>query len=182
MVSHSRPSPERCAPDPRDALLRDWLPTVLQWCRRLGGPNVDADDAAQEVLLVILRRADGVRDEAALPTWVFAVTRRVLARHRRRAWWRRWWSGPLPEHADPGASAEERLQGRALAEQVGLALDRLGEEHREVLVLVDIEDRSLAEVAELLGVPVGTVKSRLSRARERFAHAARHVGVPEELE
>ncbi len=60
-------------------------------------------------------------------------------------------------------------------------LDDLSDAHREVLLLCEIEERSDVEVADLLGVPIGTVKSRLRRARERFEDRARRAGLQAEL-
>ena len=72
------------------ALLDEWLPVVLAWCKRLGGPRVDPHDAAQDVLIVVMDRVDRVYAADRLRPWLFGVTRRVLARHRRTAWVKRW--------------------------------------------------------------------------------------------
>src|SRR5687767_3360448 len=86
--------------DARDALLQDWLPVVLRWCTTLGGPRVDAEEAAHDVLLVMLRRIDRVYDADRLPSWLFGITRRTVARHRRKAWFRYWVPGVVPDRAD----------------------------------------------------------------------------------
>jgi RNA polymerase sigma-70 factor (ECF subfamily) len=151
-----------------EALCEDWLPTVLQWCRRLSGPRIDPEQAAQEVFIVVLRRVHSVHHAEQLPSWMFAVTRRVLAQHRRRAWVRRWMPGEVPELAAPGRSPEAQTEQSRLAEQVAGVLDQLPEELRAVLVLCDMEDRTDPEAADLLGLKVGTAKSRLRRARARF--------------
>jgi len=151
-----------------EALCEDWLPTVLQWCRRLAGPRVDADHAAQEVFLVVLRRVHTVQRPEQLPSWMFAVTRRVLAQHRRRAWVRRWIPGDVPDVSDPRRSPAAQTEQRELAGQVAAILEQLPDDLRAVLVLCDIEDRTDPEAAELLGLKVGTAKSRLRRARARF--------------
>ena len=59
--------------------LDHWAATVLGWCTRLGGPTVNAEDAAQDVLIVLLRRGESVQQDAALGSWLFGVTRRVRA-------------------------------------------------------------------------------------------------------
>jgi len=151
-----------------DALCEDWLPTVLQWCRRLAGPRIDPDQAAQEVFLVVLRRVHTVQRPAQLPSWMFAVTRRVLAQHRRRAWVRRWMPGDVPEVADPRRSPQARAERNELVTQVADVLDQMPDDLRAVLVLCDIEDRTDPEAAEILDLKVGTAKSRLRRARARF--------------
>jgi RNA polymerase sigma-70 factor, ECF subfamily len=174
----------RHAPPPQseEELIQRWLPTVLRWCRRLGGDRVDAEEAAHDVMLVVIRRYDQVRDPALLAPYIFGVTRRVLAGHRRRAWVRRWAGALGFEPTDGGRSAHARVVADERAALLHRALERLSEDQREVIVLVDLEERPLAEVAELLDVPLGTVKSRLSRARELLAVAARRVGLTAEGE
>jgi RNA polymerase sigma factor (sigma-70 family) len=138
-------------------------PHVLQWCRRLGGARVDADDAAQEVLVVLFQRIGTVSSSRALGPWAFGITRRVLSDHRRRAWMRRWMPGALPDTAD--APRQERSLEAA---RVRAALDTLSASQREAIVLCDIEEYTDDEAALLAGVPVGTLKSRLRVARARL--------------
>ncbi len=156
-------------PGARDALVDRWLPEVLQWCARLGGPRVDPEDAAQDVIVVLITRSEQVADPARFRAWLFGVTRRVLAAHRRRAWFRRWVPGASTTFA---ADTAEGPEGRAAIDQAGRrvqeVLERLPAAQREALVLCDLEERSAFEAAELLDVPVGTVKSRLRLGRERF--------------
>lgn len=164
----------------QDRLVREWLPIVVRWCARLGGPAVDPEDAAHEVFLIVLRRLDAVYDAERLGPWLFGITRRVLAAHRRRAWVRRWLPGATAEpvqHVGPARLVEISETG----ERVRSALDRLAESEREVLVLCVLEERADSEVAEMLGIPKNTVKSRLHRARERFLRAARAEGLDIEL-
>jgi RNA polymerase sigma-70 factor, ECF subfamily len=159
-----------------DALVGHWLPTVLAWCRRLGGPSIDAEDAAHDVLVVVLTRLERLRDADCFGSWVFSITRRVLARHRRRAWLRerfdrRDWSDASP----PGPDLPMDRAGEV--EQLHLAIDALSATHREVLVLCDLEDRTDVEAARLIGVPMGTVKSRLHAARYRLKVEIRRRGL-----
>lgn len=152
-----------------DDLARAWLPHVYRWCHRLGGPGFDAEDAAHEVLILMCRKLHSVRDPAAFPAWLFGITRRVLANHRRRAWWKRWVPqavlADLPS-MEPGP--ERTMEARRAAEHVWSVLSAMRTTHREVLVLCDLEERSATEAAALLGIPAGTVKSRLRVARQRF--------------
>jgi len=151
-----------------NALCENWLPTVLQWCRRLAGPRIDADQAAQEVFIVVLRRVHTVHRAEQLPSWMFAVTRRVLAQHRRRAWVRKWIPGEAPDIADPRADPSRHTERRQTARQVQAILEQMPEDLRAVLVLCDVEGRTDPEAADILGLKVGTAKSRLRRARQRF--------------
>jgi len=159
-----------------DALVGHWLPTVLAWCRRLGGTDIDAEDAAHDVLVVVITRLERLRDPECFGSWVFGITRRVLARHRRRAWLRRWFD----PRAEPGAAPPDPDQACDRDEEacrLRLALDALSAAQREVLVLCDLEERREAEAARLLGVPLGTVKSRLYAARIRLRVEAARCGL-----
>jgi RNA polymerase sigma-70 factor (ECF subfamily) len=178
LSTRSLPTPElvRLARvgDPMDVdrLARAWLPHVYRWCHRLGGPGFDAEDAAHEVLVTMCRRLDTLADDEAFPSWLFGITRRTLANHRKRAWWRRWLPAVTVEdrastEPDPEASADRIWATK----RVWGALASLSEAHREVLVLVELEERSASEAAALLAIPIGTVKSRLRVAREALAEA-----------
>lgn len=151
-------------PQATDAVVDHWLPVVLGWCARLGGPGVDPEDAAADVFLVVVRRFHQVRAPEAFPTWLMAVTRRTLANHRRRAWWRRWLPGAAWDREDPST----RPDAGDLRRHVQGLLERLPRAQREVVVLCDGEDRSMPEAAQILGIPLGTAASRLRAARARL--------------
>ncbi len=163
-----------------DKLYDLWGPVVLRWCARIGGPRVDEEDAAHDVFEHVFARLHTLRDPRAFPAWLFAATRRVVIDHRRRAWLRRWVPGLLPDVADP--QAEHRVERDDLARTVRDVVDALPADLREVLVLCEMEERNATEVAELVGVPLGTVKSRLRRARERFEAEARRRGLAPDVE
>jgi RNA polymerase sigma-70 factor, ECF subfamily len=159
------------------ALLDEWLPVVLAWCKRLGGPRVDPHDAAQDVLIVVMDRLEKVWSADRFRPWLFGVTRRVLARHRRAAWVKRWVGDLFADPADEARGPERLAEMSETSRKVHRALDALSVDHREVIVLCDLEHRTDEEVAELLAVPVGTVKSRLRRARAAFRTAAIRQGL-----
>ncbi|MBX2803534.1 MAG: sigma-70 family RNA polymerase sigma factor [Myxococcales bacterium] len=152
-------------PGALEALCDEWLPTVLGWTLRLGGPKVDAEDAAHDVFVVVFRRLGKLREAGAFSSWLFGVTRRVVAAHRRRAWVRHWIPGAVPDGADPAPGPGERVEHADVTVRVWAAIDTLPPHQREVLVLCDLEERPDSEVAAMLGVPKNTVKSRLRRAR-----------------
>ena len=153
-------------PGALERLVDRSLPMVLRWCVRLGGPGVQAEDAAQDVFEIVLDRLVVLRSPDAYSAWLYGVTRRVLARHRRRAWLRRWVPGLDPEGPDPGGDPLRMAEATETARRVWAAMGTLQQPHREVLVLCDLEERADSEVAEMLGIPKATVKSRLRRARE----------------
>lgn len=151
-----------------DRLIDGSLPVVLGWCKRLLGPRGDPEDAAHDVLVVVLNRIGELKDPVAFPSWLFQVTRRVMATHRRRAWVRRWMPGTPPETTDLSPSPERRYLTDEVSRAVQGMLDQLPEAQRLTLILHDLEDRSDSEVAVILGVPKGTVKSRLRLGRARM--------------
>jgi RNA polymerase sigma-70 factor (ECF subfamily) len=174
------------APGALDRLCDVWLPVVLGWTTRLGGPRIDPEDAAHDVFLVVFRRIGDVERVEAFKSWLFGITRRVIAAHRRRAWLRRWLPGAVPDVATTAADPGRRAEQTQTADRVWVAILALPDHHREVLVLCDLEERADSEVAELLRVPKGTVKSRLRRARlalrEGMTDLFEGNGLEEELE
>lgn len=155
----------------QDELLGAWAGAVLGWCRRLGGPRVNAEDAAQDVLLALLTRLGTLREPDDVGPWLWGATRRVLADHRKRAWLRRWVPGVFAEATDPSPAPDHRVGLSRLALRVQTALDAMPAAQREVFVLCDVEQHTDLEAAALVGLPLGTVKSRLRLARARFAAA-----------
>lgn len=164
------------ATPPADALIERLLPLVGQWCARLASPGVDAEAAAHDALVVALRRREDLRPGLPVEPWAWGITVRVLRAHRRRAWLRRWLPGEVPEGRSASDPARE-LEARDLAAAVRRVMARLGAEHRAVLVLCDVEERSRAEVATILGLPEGTVASRLRLARRAFRAEATRQGL-----
>lgn len=137
-------------------LLDVLTPAVARWC----GPIAlqDSADAAQEALIAIFRRIGSLAEPAALFGWARTISVREAVRVARRTARERPAELPeLPARDDP-----------MLAVDVGDVLARLIPEHRAVLMLRDLEGLDERTAAELLGVPAGAVKSRLSRAREKF--------------
>lgn len=162
----------RDEPGAWEELFTLWGPVVLRWCSHRAGRAVDPEDAASEVFEAVLTRLGQLKDPQAFPAWLHWQTRAVLSRHRRRAWFRRWVPGAVLEAVDPGAGPWQRVELSETAALVERALSRLPDGQREAMILVDLEEHSLEEAAALLEIPVGTVKSRLSRGRQRFRKIA----------
>ena len=159
-------------------IMTQWLPTVLGWCVRLGGPTVDAEDAAQDVFIVAMDRIHSLREPDRFGSWMVGITRRVLSKHRRRGWVKRWVPGlEIPMTDTTGRGRWPELS--ETAQVVQASLESLSGKQREVLVLCDLEGHTQQEVADLLDVPLGTVKSRLLRARDRFRETAEFVSTPQ---
>lgn len=158
----------------RAELVRHWLPRVLQWATRLTGPRVDPEDIAQDVFLVALTKLHTVRDPDRIAPWLYGVTRKIISKHHRRAWLIRW-VGPPEEEAegpvfDPVVDFDNVRHVRELLQRVPL-------KQREVLVLMCVEERTAGEVAELLGVAEGTVRSRLRLGKRRLGQLLRESGL-----
>ncbi len=159
------------APASFDEAYREYVQTVARWARQLGGADVDVEDVVQEVFLVVSRQLAGFRGEARFSSWLFEITRRIVANHRRRQRWLvRGATGKealatLPSSERDPQGELERRQAGAL---VYRALDKLPEKYRTVLVLYEVEGLSTREIAELCQLNLSTLKVHLHRAREKF--------------
>jgi RNA polymerase sigma-70 factor (ECF subfamily) len=146
--------------------------SVARWAARLGGPGVDVEDLTQEVFAIVSRRLPEFRHESRLATWLFAITAKVAANDRRRRRLRAWWTRLAPDvverTAARGESALEQLEKRERRAMFYRALDRLGERHRRVLVLFELEELPVDGIAELMAVRPGNVRVLLHRARAAF--------------
>ena len=122
-----------------------------------------ADDLVQETMLRALGRAGQLRDQARLKGWLCAILANCLKDHYRRSRPLEPLDGEMPSHAETpeAASASNQLAARVRAE-----IGRLPLGQRQVVTLVDLEGLSYAEVGEIRELPIGTVMSRLCRARE----------------
>ncbi|WP_426749675.1 RNA polymerase sigma factor [Myxococcus sp. Y35] len=130
----------------------------------------DAQDAVQETFLSIQRALPQFRGDAQLSTWAYriAVRAAVAARTRRL---RHTGDAVDVEVADPRAKVEETVEGRERKRRLDAAMSTLSLEHRTVLSLFAVEGLSHAQIASVLGIPEGTVWSRLHLARKRLAAA-----------
>ena len=170
---------QRCAARDEDAcseLVSEHQRMVYQLSLNLLGDHNEALDLSQEVFLRVFRTIHTFRGHAALRTWIYRIVINQ-ARNRQRWWRRRHRSqqvsldehirnhGELPESGNGGSP--DRLFGqKQLAERIRLALDQLPFDQKTALVLREIDGLSYEEIGFSLGIAVGTVKSRLARARE----------------
>jgi RNA polymerase sigma-70 factor, ECF subfamily len=168
-----------------DSLYRAHAKTVARWAIRLLGPYGDYEDVVHEVFMVVKRRLHEFRGDAAVTTWLYEITVRVVQGIRKRGRWWSWITGhgqhpgrgqvrnpfvPSAESPrDPLAMLEAREQTRVLYR----LLDELGEDQRTTLILYELEGLSGSEIAEITGASVATVWVRLSRARRRFLQRMR---------
>lgn len=151
---------------------------VFNLAARLLGDPEEARDVAQEVFLQVYRTLDRFEGRSTLKTWIYRIV--VNQSRNRQRWWRRRRKdrscpiealtpadeARLAEQAPGAEGPEERLARRERARAVQSALLELSFEHRAVLLLREVEGLSCEEIAGTLSLPAGTVKSRLSRARD----------------
>jgi RNA polymerase sigma-70 factor (ECF subfamily) len=156
-----------------EALLSRYQPHLYRFGLRMCGNEEDAGDVAQESLISMARSLPGFRGDSSLSSWLYTIARRFCIRKRRRSKFApaREESLDAPETgatnrlADPAPSPEQSAANRELQSALTRAIDVLEPGQREVLVLRDIEGLSAPEVAQILGIRVEAVKSRLHRAR-----------------
>lgn len=154
-----------------DQLLRHHYDRIHAVCRRVAGSSKDADDACQEALIKIVRSLPRFDGRSSFATWAYRIATNAsldeLRKRQRRPALHAVGEDERPETVDPSAHRyDESLADRFLLDD---ALDRLPEDLRIAVVLRDVADLDYAEIAETLDVPVGTVKSRISRGRAALA-------------
>lgn len=138
---------------------------------RSSGSPEDAADITQEVFLRAWRSIEDFRGDSGFSTWLFRITMNLcvdFARHKHAQPQTQPLVGeddnerPIP---DPAPTPEEHLENSELGRELAAALDEVSEEHRRIVLLRDVSGLSYTEIAEVLEISEGTVKSRLSRAR-----------------
>lgn len=147
-----------------DALVARWAPPVRHHLLRVTGDPDAADELTQEVWLRVMQGIGRLREAARFRSWLFGIAHRVLMDRLRLRY-----GAAVDADADPAliedAHGDPSGDRESAARDVARGLDRLPSIEREVLTLFYLDDLSLAELSQVLGVPVGTVKSRLFRAR-----------------
>ncbi|MFK7691585.1 RNA polymerase sigma factor [Paenibacillus sp. HJGM_3] len=127
-----------------------------------------ADDIAQDVFLQVYRSIDTYRGQSSMKTWLFAITRNKAFNYRRSAFFRKVMLVDWITRQDSGPSAETEVLDQELTGEVWKLVMQLPSHYREVLILEAKYELSLKEMAHVLGVAEGTIKSRLSRARKKM--------------
>ena len=164
------PSTVRSDPEDFDALFATYRARVLGICLHVVGNPADAEDATQETFLAIFRSLPGFRSESLLSTWIYRIALRTALRVRARR------PRTVPLEFEPGSDRGDPSLERERARQVHEALARLTAEHRAVLALFTLDGLSHREIASTLGIPQGTVWSRLHLARKRLAIELKALG------
>ena len=158
-----------------DQLLRRHYERVQAVCRRITGHEADAADAAQDAMIAIVRNLDRFDGRSSFGTWAYRIATNAsldeLRRRKRRAVPTATDDDEYPhaEVADPDSGRRVDAIGDHMA--LELALRSLSDEFRIPVVLRDVADLDYAEIAEVLDIPAGTVKSRIARGRAALAKA-----------
>lgn len=143
------------------AFVRRTQPEVWRVCARLGD-RADADDLTQEVYLRALPALTRFRGESSARTWLLQIARHVCADHVRRSTRRRALAGRLAHTTSEADLVEGPRTGELDLDD---AIHALAPERREAFVLTQVTGLSYAEAAEVCEVPIGTIRSRVARAR-----------------
>jgi len=158
-----------------DELVRTYNASIFHVAYRMLGDTAESSDVVQEIFIKVFRNIGSFKGEAALKTWIFRIALSEILNRLR--WWKsRHRSSTVSlddqpnghEHyvPDSGPSPEEMLESKEREVAIQEALAKLSSEHRSIIVLRDIEGFSYTEIADVLGISLGTVKSRLARGRE----------------
>jgi RNA polymerase sigma-70 factor, ECF subfamily len=163
-------------------LYAEHAPFLGRVIQRLAGPGPHVDDLLQETFIVVFKKQRAFDGRAAVRTWLYAIASNLCLRHRRGIHrlnlFRSRLSSEAQEASAPPDQHLERDQSCALVSEV---LDRLPFRQREVFVLYELEELEGAEIAAMLGVPLGTVWTRLHHARKKFEELMRRRLAREEV-
>ncbi len=162
-------------------LVRRYQNRVFGMCLRWMGDRSVAEEVAQDVFLALFKALAGFRGDAQLSTWIYRVTvnhcknrdlyrrRRAHGRHESLDGVPKDDEAPVRQVAHEGPGADAHVQQMEARDALQEALDALDEDQRQIIVLRDVEDLAYEEIADILDLPKGTVKSRLHRARHELA-------------
>jgi RNA polymerase sigma-70 factor (ECF subfamily) len=154
----------------RQAML-EALPRVRRFAYALTGSRVDGDDLVQAVCERALARLYQFQPGTRMDSWLFRITQRLWVERHRAERLRRP-AADLDQVGDVvGEDGRKVVEARLILERVRRVVAQLPHEQRSVLALVSVDGRSYRETADSLGIPIGTVMSRLARARRRIADA-----------
>src|SRR5215469_4500075 len=163
-----------------EELVRQHTRRVYGLCYRFTGSDSEAQDLTQEVFLRIFRSLRSFRSsEGSFVTWLARLTRNLLIDHYRRTRQERVTGSieeqlpMLEETVAASARPDGMVAGREASEILQVALQKLSPELRETVILRDLQEMEYREIAQVLKVPEGTVKSRLNRGRAELARVLR---------
>lgn len=150
------------------------IPSLRRYARTLTGNSYDADDLVQMTLLRAMEKWQSWRQGTNLRAWLLTIQRNLFISGKRREKHTIYVSDvtePKPNLKEP-----VKAEMHVMLQEMEAAIDRLSDEHKSVLLLTAVEELSYEEAADVAGIPIGTIRSRLSRARAeiRLTYAESH--------
>ncbi len=156
-------------------LIERYERAVYNLCLRTLRDAEEAKDASQEAFLKAFRAMRTFRPDAKFSTWIFSIAYHACCdRFNRR---KRYSDSELPERADPGPGPDAVLERRDEAAELRAAIDALPEKYRAVVTLYHLQGHQYEEIARVLDLPMGTVKTHLFRAKEQLRRQLAHLRV-----
>jgi RNA polymerase sigma factor (sigma-70 family) len=148
-------------------LIEPVIPALRRYARTFVRGAADADDLVQDTLERAISRWHQRRSDSETRTWLFTILHNLAVNHLRRAA-RRGREVPLDDAGESDVAVPSTQEDALRRDEILGAVGQLPDDQRSVLLLVSIEDVTYAEAACILDIPIGTVMSRLARARERL--------------
>jgi RNA polymerase sigma-70 factor (ECF subfamily) len=157
-------------------------PFVCRSLRYLGVREADLDDLLQEVFLVVYQRLNDYEEKGRARAWLYSICTRVAHAQRRKLGRRRETSAPAPSEESTAPTQHEHVEDREALALGQRLLGQLPAQQREVFLLYEVEDMSMAEIAHALACPLQTAYSRLHKARSRIVAEVERIAAEAEYD
>ena len=154
-------------------LVRRYQRLIGSLVYRMGVSQDDSEDLVSEIFIKIYENLDKFRPEHAFSTWIYRIAANHILDHQRRHKRDRFNTEVTEALPDPGPAPSEGVERAQVSERVRKLLPLLDEKYRAALILMHVEGKKVEEIALIIGIPTGTVKTRLARGRERLAEIIR---------
>jgi len=165
-----------------DLIVKNYKEQLLSFVYRFLGNQEEAEDVVQETFLRVFRNRSAYRRVAKFSTWIYTIAGNLARTELRRRRRRRFFSisdmglqGKDYEISDEVFNPESRTDGAIKEEIIQAEIARLSPKFREVIILRDVQELSYEEISKILRIPIGTVKSRVNRARLRLQKRLQHL-------
>ncbi len=174
-----------------ELLLGRYRGPIFNFLLRSARDRGRAEELYQDVWMKVIERCDEFRGDAKFSTWLYTIARNLCIDHQRKLKFRGHASLDAPQPSSGksigervssfGPSTEQLAAGRLLGDRIARAVEGLPDEQREVFLLRQLQGLAFKEIADVVGVPANTVKSRMRYALERLQHTLRDLEEPHEL-
>jgi RNA polymerase sigma-70 factor (ECF subfamily) len=164
-----------------EEILLTYQDKIYNLCRYMLKNAHDAEDAAQDVFLKAYQNLNKFKPDSSLYTWLYRIVVNTCIDYKRKPLLESLFKSSkegdefVVDHPADSPSPERLYESKQISNAIQLALGRLSEKLRTVIVLKDIEGLSYEEISEVLDVSIGTVKSRISRAREELKKLLKNI-------